>query len=77
MAVLERDVFGAPFGVGEYVNLRCLVTAIQTVAPGGTGGAADLCTCVVENPGNPGETAGITVIVPAVQCRKAGASYQG
>lgn len=77
MAVLERDIFGAPFSVGTYVNVRCLVTGITTHGAGGTGGAGDDVLLTVETPGNVGEKAGVTLTVSPVQCRKAGATYQG
>jgi hypothetical protein len=76
MAVLERDIFGAPFDVGTYVNVRCLVQSIVTRGANGTGGAADLVTCLVETPGNVGEQQNVTFVVSPVQCRKTGASYQ-
>jgi hypothetical protein len=73
----ERDLFGAPFKVGSYVNVRCLVQSITPRAAGGTGGAADLVTCLVEMPGNVGEQQNVTFVVSPVQCRKAGDKYQG
>lgn len=72
----ERDKSGAPFTVGTYVYVRCLVSAITTSGPGGTGGAADRITCVVETPGNVGEAAGVTFQVSPVQCKKAGSTEQ-
>jgi hypothetical protein len=72
----ERDVFGAPFSVGTYVNVRCKVTAIAPNAAGGNGGPADLVTLVVESPGNVGELVGVTFQVSAIQCRKAGSTQQ-
>ncbi len=58
MAVLERDINGAPFSVGTYVNVRCLVTGITTHGANGTGGAADDVALTVETPGNIGEKSG-------------------
>lgn len=72
----ERDIFGAPFQAGVYVNVRCLVVSITPVSAGGTGGPADLVTLTVETPGNVGEIKGVTFVVSPAQCRKAGASYQ-
>ena len=71
----ERDIFGAPFEVGTYVNVRCLVTAF-TPTPNGFGGSGDRVTCVVETPGNVGEAKGVTFQVSPVQCRKAGSTEQ-
>ena len=76
MAVSERDIFGVPFEVGTYVNVRCLVQSIVTMGAGGTGGAADLVTLLVETPGNVGEQQNVTLVVSPVQCRKAGSTYQ-
>jgi hypothetical protein len=72
----ERDIFGAPFNVGNYVLVRCLVQSITPVAAGGNGGAADLVTCLVETPGNAGEKQGVTFVVSPVQCRRAGNTDQ-
>jgi hypothetical protein len=71
----ERDIYGAPFAVGTYVNVRCLVTAF-TPTPNGFGGSGDRVTCVVETPGNVGEAKGVTFQVSPVQCRKAGSTEQ-
>ena len=71
----EHDIFGAPFEVGTYVNVRCLVTAF-TPSPNGFGGSGDRVTCLVETPGNVGEAAGVTFAVSPVQCRKAGSTEQ-
>ena len=71
----ERDIFGAPFAVGTYVNVRCLVTAF-TPSPNGFGGSGDRVTCVVVSPGNIGEAQGVTFQVSPVQCRKAGSTEQ-
>lgn len=71
----EHDIFGAPFEVGTYVNVRCLVTAF-TPTPNGFGGSGDRVTCLVETPGNVGEAAGVTFAVSPVQCRKAGSTEQ-
>ena len=76
MAVQERDIFGAPFTVGDYVMVRCLVNSIATSGANGTGGAGDAVTLTVETPGNVGEKAGVTLVVSPVQCRKAGDKYQ-
>jgi len=72
----ERDKSGAPFNVGDYVHVRCLVASITPVAAGGVGGAADLVTCVVETPGNIGEQSNVSFVVSPVQCKKAGDSLQ-
>ena len=72
----ERDIFGAPFTAGTYVNVRCLVQSITPVAAGGNGGPADLVTCLVETPGNIGEIHGVVFNVSPVQCRKAGSTSQ-
>jgi hypothetical protein len=71
----ERDLFGAPFGIGTYVNVRCKVIAF-TPAPNGFGGAGDRVSCTVETPGNTGEAQGVTFSVSPVQCRKAGSTEQ-
>ena len=71
----EHDIFGSPFAVGTYVNVRCLVTAF-TPSPNGFGGSGDRVTCLVETPGNVGEAAGVTFAVSPVQCRKAGSTEQ-
>jgi hypothetical protein len=68
----ERDIFGAEFTVGDYVMVRCKVTAIAPSAVGGNGGAADAVSLTVESPGNVGEIIGVTLVVSPVQCRKAG-----
>lgn len=74
--LVERDIFGAPFSLGTYVNVRCKVTAITPNAAGGTGGPADLITLVVQSPGNVGELVGVTFQVTASQIRKAGSTEQ-
>jgi hypothetical protein len=76
MAQQERDIFGAPFTIGTYVNVRCLVTAISPVTTSTYGGSGDLVTCLVETPGNVGEVAGVSFTVSPVQCRKAGSTEQ-
>ena len=76
MAQQERDIFGAPFTIGTYVNVRCLVTAISPVTTSAYGGSGDLVTCLVETPGNVGEVAGVSFTVSPVQCRKAGSTEQ-
>lgn len=76
MAVSERDITGAPFNVGDYVNVRCKVTSITTHGSGGTGGAGDDVLLTVQTPGNVGEKAGVTLTVSPVQCRRAGNSTQ-
>jgi hypothetical protein len=75
-ALEERDMSGAPFTVGTYVNVRCLVQSITPVAAGGNGGPADLVTLLVETPGNVGQISGVTFVVSPVQCRKAGSTEQ-
>jgi len=76
MAVEERDIFGSPFKVGDYVVVRCKVTSITTSGDNGTGGAADQVTLTVETPGNVGEQTGVTLVVSPVQCRHTGNSNQ-
>jgi hypothetical protein len=71
-ALQERDIFGAPFSVGDYVMVRCLVSSIVTSPVGGNGGAADLVNLTVDTPGNTGEKQNVTLTVSPVQCRKAG-----
>ena len=72
----ERDKSGAPFTVGTYVHVRCLVTSITPQAAGGLGGAADSINCTVETPGNIGEFHNVNFSVSPTQCRKAGNSSQ-
>lgn len=72
----ERDIKGSPFVVGNYVMVRCLVTAITPSAVGGNGGAADSVALTVETPGNVGEKAGVTLVVSPVQCWKCGNANQ-
>ena len=71
MATIEHDVNAAPFTVGDYVMVRCIVTSIT-----GNGGAGDTVNLTVETPGNPGEQSGVTLGVSPVQCRRAGDSKQ-
>jgi hypothetical protein len=71
MAISERDLFGSPFGVGDEVQIRGMVTAITSGATSGYGGSGDLVTVAVDVAGNPGEVVGATVIVSPVQCRRA------
>jgi hypothetical protein len=71
----EHDIFGAPFAVGTYVNVRCKVISFAPV-PNGFGGSGDRVTLTVETPGNVGEVAGVTFVVSPVQCRKAGSTDQ-
>jgi hypothetical protein len=71
----EHDIFGSPFEVGTYVNVRCLVTAF-TPTPNGFGGSGDRVSLTVESPGNAGEVVGVTLVVSPVQCRKAGSTSQ-
>lgn len=75
-ALEERDLKGSPFVVGDYVMVRCLVTAITPVSSGGNGGPADLVALAVEVSGNVGEQTGVTLTVSPVQCRKAGDKSQ-
>jgi hypothetical protein len=77
MAISERDLFGSPFGVGDEVQVRGLVTAITSGATSGYGGSGDRVTVAIDVAGNPGEVVGATVIVSPVQCRRAlgGISY--
>jgi hypothetical protein len=72
----ERDISGAPFVVGTYVNVRCKVTAITPSAAGGNGGAADAISLTVETPGNVGERQNVTLVVGPTQCKKAGSTEQ-
>jgi hypothetical protein len=74
--VVERDKFGATFGVGDYVAVRCLVSSITAVPSNGTGGAADLVNLTVQTPGNIGEQQGVTLVVSPTQCKKAGSTEQ-
>jgi hypothetical protein len=71
----ERDIFGAPFAVGTYVNVRCKVISFAP-SPNGFGGSGDRVTLTVESPGNIGEVIGVTFAVSPVQCRKAGSTEQ-
>ena len=51
MATIERDIFGKRFTVGDYVMVRCLVTAIAPVMTGNQlGGSADTVSLLVESP---------------------------
>lgn len=79
MATLEKDIFGKDFTVGTFVMVKCKVTAITPVQTGNTfGGSGDLVTCQVEVNGNAGEVSpGPIFQVSPVQCRAAGATYQG
>jgi hypothetical protein len=72
----ERDIFGAPFKVNDYVMVRCQVTSITPSAAGGNGGVADAVSLTVECPGNIGERQNVTLIVSPVQCRRAGNTNQ-
>jgi hypothetical protein len=76
MATEQHDIFGAPFAVGTYVNVRCLVTAFSPINTSAYGGAGDRVTCLVETPGNVGEVAGVSFTISPVQCRKAGSTQQ-
>ena len=71
MAISERDLFGSPFGVGDEVQVRGLVTAIASGATSGYGGSADRVTVLVDTPGNVGEAVGVTFIVSPTQIRRA------
>jgi hypothetical protein len=75
-ALEERDVTGAPYKVGDYVTVRCLVTAITPSAAGGNGGPADTVSLTVETPGNVGEFKGVSFNVSPVQTRRAGNANQ-
>jgi hypothetical protein len=79
MATLEKDIFSHDFTVGSFVMVRCLVTAItpDLTNAGSFGGAGDSVTCLVETPGNVGEKQNVSFAVSPVQCRHAGAKYQG
>jgi len=76
MANEQRDIFGAPFAVGTYVTVRCLVTAFSPTNTSAYGGAGDRVSLTVETPGNVGEVAGVSFVVSPVQCRKAGSISQ-
>ena len=78
MATTERDIFGKDFTVGEYVMVRCLVTAITPVLTGSNiyGGSGDSVSLTVETP-NPQDKPRVTLVVAPTQCRFAGAIYQG
>jgi hypothetical protein len=77
----EKDIFGKDFQVGTYVMVRCLVTAITPVPPGGNtapiyfGGSGDSVSLTVETP-NPQDKAGVTLVVSPTQCRFAGSKEQ-
>jgi hypothetical protein len=73
MATKERDIFAAEFTVGDYVLVRCLVTAITPVqaGPSNYGGSGDFVSLTVETP-NANDKAGVTLVVSPQQCRKAG-----
>jgi len=77
MAISERDLFGSPFGVGDEVQVRGIVTAIASGATTGYGGSGDRVTVLVDAAGNAGEAVGVTFIVSPVQVRRAqgGISY--
>jgi hypothetical protein len=75
-ALEERDIYGAPYKVGDYVFVRCLVTTITPSAAGGNGGAGDTVGLTVETPGNVGEKQGVSFNVSPVQTRRAGNSTQ-
>ena len=79
----ERDIFSAPFKVGDVVTIRCLVTAISPVRADSPatlgvdwGGSGDRVTCAVEVNGNIGEATGVTFQVSPVQCRRTGSALQ-
>ena len=78
MATIERDIFSAPFTVGDYVLVRCLITAITPdyTASGSYGGSGDSVSLTVEHP-NTNDKAGVTIVVSPQQCRKAGDKQQG
>ena len=79
MALSERDLFGSPFGVGDEVQLRGIVTAVVGASGNtadGYGGSADSVTVAIDVAGNVGEKV-VSVVVSPVQCRRAlgGVSY--
>ena len=77
MATIERDIFGKRFTVGDYVMVRCLVTAISPVMTGNQlGGSADEVSLTVESP-NVNDDAGVTFQCSPQQCRFAGDQNQG
>jgi hypothetical protein len=74
---LKEPALGGPFiSVGDYVMVRCLVTATSNPLASGFGGSGDRLTLQVETPGNIGEAQGVTFICSPIQCRKAGSAEQ-
>jgi hypothetical protein len=72
MALLENDINGSEFTVGDEVSLRGIVTSITSAsgATKGYGGSADSVAVTIDVAGNVGEKVA-TVIVSPVQCRRA------
>jgi hypothetical protein len=62
--IVEQDITSSPFTAGDYVNVRCLVTAADGLGAGGR------VTLLVDTPGNIGEAAGVTLSVSPTQCRR-------
>jgi len=72
--IKEPTLFGNYISVGDYVNVRCQVTAVSSVGP--LGGCGDTVTLLVETPGNVGEQHGVSFQCSPIQCRKAGNADQ-
>lgn len=73
-AFKEPTLFGDHISVGDYVNVRCQVTAVSGTST--YGGAGDTVTLLVETPGNIGEQHGVAFSCSPIQCRKAGSANQ-
>ena len=78
MATKECDINRSEFTVGDYVSVRCLVTAITPVQTGSSnfGGSGDSVSLTVQSP-NTNDKVGVTLVVSPQQCRKAGNKDQG
>jgi len=76
MAINAKDINGVNFGVGAYVSVRCLVTAITAAAGSTHAGSGDPVTVTVLTPGNVGERAGVSFTISGVQCERAVAPSQ-
>jgi len=72
MALDAHDINGAPFSVGDDVQVRGKVTAITSAsgATSGFGGSGDSVVIAVDVNGNAGEKTGVTLTVSPVQCRR-------
>ena len=62
--VKEQDITSSPFNVGDFVNVRCLVTAADGLGAGGR------VALTVDTPGNVGEAQGVSFSVSPTQCRR-------